>query len=164
MRLASRCRHVGQVTSKGGDVRMLQAFLRIIGLSEGTKPGYRGTPVTIDGDFGPKTKKAVTRMQERDQITDNGIVDNTTLLKVQLHWIDYLSAFEEFPGDPKVTKTHLSFPSWLQVGANVLAQKYTDAIQNSVDPNTSREELLDAWVEQEKCSRLKILMLFLTWS
>jgi hypothetical protein len=113
---------------RGDDVAMLQAYLRQIGLSERANWGYRGTPVTIDRDFGGKTSTALTRMQRRDQIGQDSVVGETTLAKIQLHWVDYLKAFERYPhfptinpNDPEIKETIKDeYESWLQKGADFL--------------------------------------------
>ena len=58
-----------RIGSQGSAVRDLQRELR-----------RRGIPVTVDGEFGPATKKAVKRMQKRLGMAPTGIAD-TPLLK-----------------------------------------------------------------------------------
>jgi|GEM_PF-3238784 len=134
----------------GDDVKMLQSFLRVVGVSQGSTPGVQGTAVVADADFGSGTDKAAKRLQERDELTPiDGKVGNDTLGKIEKHWNDYLAAFDAFPSSTKINNSHSSFAGWITAGASELATTYTDPIQQSVDPNTSREEILTAWVNKE---------------
>ncbi len=104
----------------------------------------------VDGDFGAGTDKAVKRLQQRDEVTPvDGRVGNDTLSKIKRHWDDYLAAFDAFSSSATINKNHFGFAGWITVGANELATTYTEAIRQSVDPNTTREEILTAWVNKE---------------
>jgi peptidoglycan hydrolase-like protein with peptidoglycan-binding domain len=62
-----------KVGSKGADVVTLQRALRAAG----------GT-ITVDGTFGPQTKKVVQRFQQANRIGDDGVVGEDTLFLLKM--------------------------------------------------------------------------------
>lgn len=173
---------------QGDDVTMLQAYLRQMGVSHSPRTGncstqwcrdncrygHRGTLIAVTGSFDAqsKTKEAVKRMQNRDEISPDGVPGQQMLSKIQLHWPDYLKAFEAYPDfpfikppNPNPKAIQQAYNIWLQGGAEELADTYSDEFVMKVDPehafytpadpftcfgcNESRERLLDAWINKE---------------
>ncbi len=144
---------------KGDDVKMLQTFLRMIGISENIATstsgtfGVRGTAVTVDGVFGAGTDRAVKRLQKRDDISDDGLVGEGTLAKIKLHWDDYIAAVNKYPGDGKADNAHSKFEDWLQIGADELKETLTDEILKKINDvggtSVTRRDILRPWVNKE---------------
>ena len=166
-KITSRVLKLLDTRQNGDDVRMLQACLRNIGISQGLDTecdnpnttnvekcwGWRNTPVAIDGVFGGGGERAVNRLRERDQIGQTGEVDLTALQKIQEHWQDYLAAFEAYPTEPIINDlapdpaTH--FEMWLDAGATTLGETLTDAYMTQISSTVTRKDILRAWVKKE---------------
>ena len=78
-----------RIGSEGPAVRDLQRELR-----------RRGIPVTVDGEFGPATKKAVKRMQTRLKMRPTGIADTRLLKRLGLQTRAAASAPRRGTGHP----------------------------------------------------------------
>ncbi|MCP4405447.1 MAG: hypothetical protein GY801_50115, partial [bacterium] len=162
----------------GDDVSMLQMALRQMGVSHPPRTGKcsngnewcennclygdYGTMIGIDGSFGVNAEKAVNRLRKRDEIGQTGIVDLGMLKKIEVQWTDYLAALDAYSDTPTLNASHQDFDSWVEAGAQQLAETYTDKFVTLVDPlvqqdvqgscsgcKESRERLLKKWVEKE---------------
>ncbi len=137
----------------GDDVKMLQSQLRLFGFTGGTTPGYAGTPINPDGNFGGKTTRGVMRFQDVDDLATSGVVMDDTLIQLARHWRDFYYAYEAFPNDPRIDKFHSDFETWVTAAADDLAMTYTDAVVQILRPGTAgddgRKDLIRAWARQE---------------
>ena len=76
-------RYPGQVIRTGATgraVRQIQARLNI--LAKGKHAVLRGEPLTVDGEFGPKTDRVVKAFQQRHRLTADGEVGPKTWEKL----------------------------------------------------------------------------------
>ena len=152
---------------EGDDVKMLQAELRSLGLSEPTSSGscsgdetwgYCGTPVTLQNAFTSNLTSTVIRFQKRDELQpEDGIVGNNTLTRIALHWNDYLAAFEAYPQSPVIDSTHQDFDNWLAAGSETLDDTFNDSFASQIasqsEPIEIRKRLLYAWTLHETEAR-----------
>src|SRR5690606_14723174 len=109
----------------------------------------------------------VQRFQDRNEITQNGVVDTTTIEKLERDWISYYSAFVAHNADPVINDQHVSFSLWLNNAVNVwhngiAANKYLqsptetqvvlEGVLMSADmaaTSRTRGDLLRHWVTHE---------------
>ena len=151
---------------EGDDVKMLQAELRSLGLSEPTSSGlcsgvtygYCGTPVSIQDSFTADLKTTVIRFQRRDELSQiDGSVGSNTLSRITLHWNDYLAAFETYIQSPVINSTHQDFNTWLTAGSETLDDTFNDLfasqIASQLEPIEIRKRLLYAWTLHETEAR-----------
>src|SRR5690606_19185085 len=102
-----------------------------------------------------------------NEITQNGVVDTTTIEKLERDWISYYSAFVAHNADPVINDQHGSFSLWLNnavnvwhngIAANNYLQNptYTQAVHEGVlmsagmaANSRTRGDLLRHWVTHE---------------
>lgn len=131
------------------DVKMLQAALFLFGHSTKSTPGVTGTPVAIDGQYGPGTTKAVERFQKNSQIGADGKVGNGTLMKLEEHATDFTEAYLAYDSDGSIDTGHGDFNTWATAAAGVMDDTYNDTFRMAASGGVTYETLIEKWIERE---------------
>lgn len=151
--------------SKGDDISMLQYLLRVFGLSESASIGYAGSPVSVDRDFGDRTRHAVRRFRVRDELLTCGatnreykicitgaseIVDTKTLEALETHWKDFQAAQEAFSMNKTISSSDPRLVAqWVPLTSLELQKTYTTALHTMVAPGHDYNRLVEEWLRKE---------------
>lgn len=131
------------------DVKMLQGALFLFGHSTKSTPGVKGTPVSVDGQYGTGTERAVKRFQKNSKIGVDGKVGKETLEKLEEHATDFTAAILDYKSSGTITTGHTDWSMWATAAASVMDDKYTDAFRMMVAPAVPYETLIRQWIERE---------------
>lgn len=107
--------------SKGAKVRELQTLL--------LRAGYQ---LTVDGDFGPATKRALIAFQKLRKITADGVYGPETARELGA----YRQSVDEKVGEQAIT----AIPEVQQGGGGILGSIVVEGLQNKVDDATAHLE------------------------